>query len=198
MQPTSPAAPPSTLFGAPVRRREDRRLLTGRGCYVSDVDRPRLLHVAFVRSAHGHARLVDVDVTRAARSSGVVAIVTGREAPVAGHGLRARSALPGYVETEQPVLAWPTVRYAGEAIAAVVAVDRYAAEDGAARVRVEYEARPASVDVLAATRAGAPLVHEAAPGNVLLSRRFEHGDARTALATAAVVIERTFRTNRQC
>jgi len=185
-------------LGAPVRRREDPRLLTGRGCFVSDVERPRLLHVAFVRSVHAHARLVDVDVARATRAPGVVAIVTGRDAPVAGHGIRARSALPGYVETEQPLLAWPTVRYSGEAIAAVVAVDRYSAEDAAARVRVAYEPCPAAVDVLAATRDDAPRVHEATGRNVFLARRFEQGDVPAALAAAAVVIARTFRTNRQC
>ena len=111
--------------------------------------------------------------------------------------MRARSALPGYVETEQPVLAWPVVRHVGEALAAVVGDDRYAAEDAAALVRVDYEPLPAAVDVLAALRAGAPLVHDAARGNVLLTRRFEQGDVEAALAGAAVVVERTFRTNRQ-
>jgi carbon-monoxide dehydrogenase large subunit len=112
--------------------------------------------------------------------------------------VRARSALPGYVETEQPVLAWPVVRHVGEAIAAVVGDDRYAVEDAAARVRVEYEPLPAAVDALAALRDGAPLVHHTARGNVLLSRRFESGDVESALAGAAAVVERTFRTNRQC
>src|SRR6185436_19457565 len=70
----TPAAP----FGAPVPRREDPRLITGRGRYVSDVELPRLLHVAFVRSTHAHARLRDVDTRAAARSPGATAIVTGR------------------------------------------------------------------------------------------------------------------------
>ena len=187
----------ASAFGAPVRRREDRRLLTGRGHYVGDVERPRLLHVAFVRSTHAHARVTAVDTAAAAAQAGVVAVVTGRDPLVAGRGVRARSALPGYVETEQPLLAWPVVRHAGEAVAAVVATDRYAAEDAAALVRVAYEPRPAVVDVLAAMAAGAPGVHEAAAGNVLLSRRFEQGDVEAALAAAAMVVERAFRTNRQ-
>jgi carbon-monoxide dehydrogenase large subunit len=160
------------------------------------VDIPRLLHVAFARSAHAHARLRGLDTRAAAVHPGVVAVITGRDAPIAGRSLRARSALPGYVEIEQPLLAWPDVRHTGEAIAAVVATDRYAAEDAAAQVEVEYSARPAAVDVVEAARPGAPQVHAAAPGNVLLSRRFEQGDVAAALATAAVVVERAFRTNR--
>jgi aerobic carbon-monoxide dehydrogenase large subunit len=185
-------------FGAPVRRREDPRLLTGRGRYVADVELPRLLHVAFVRSAHAHARLRGIDAAAALAQPGIVAVVTGADPFVARHRIRARSALPGYVETEQPVLAWPIARHAGEAVAAVVGADRYAVEDAAALVRVDYEPRPAAVDLLKAMRDGAPQVHEAAPGNAFLTRRFQGGDVEAALAGAAAVIERTFRTNRQC
>ena len=195
---TSDSRPPASPFGAAVRRREDPRLLTGQGRYASDVERPRMLHVAFVRSVHAHARLHGIDTAAADAVPGVVAIVTGRDASIARIRVRARSALPGYVETEQPVLAWPTVRHVGEAIAAVVAVERYTAEDAAARVTVDYEPLPAAVDVLAATRDGAPVVHEAARGNLFLSRRFEHGDVEAALGGAAAVVERAFRTNRQC
>ena len=185
-------------FGAPVRRREDPRLLTGRGRYVADVELPRLLHVAFVRSAHAHARLRGIDAAEALAQPGIVAVVTGADPFVARHRIRARSALPGYVETEQPVLAWPIARHAGEAVAAVVGADRYGVEDAAALVRVDYEPRPAAVDLLKAIRDGAPQVHEAAPGNAFLTRRFQGGDVEAALAGAAAVIERTFRTNRQC
>ena len=192
--PFTPAAP----FGAPVPRREDPRLITGRGRYVSDVEVPRLLHVAFVRSAHAHARLRDVDTRAAAKAPGVVAVVTGRDGVLAGRGVRARSALPGYVETEQPVLAWPLVRHVGEAIAAVIATDRYAAEDAAERVSVDYEPLPAVVDVVDAVRDRTPLVHETMAGNLFLTRRFDHGDVDAALSRAAAIVARTFRTNRQC
>jgi aerobic carbon-monoxide dehydrogenase large subunit len=183
--------------GASVRRREDPRFITGRGRYVSDIELPRLLHVVFVRSAHAHARLRGIATAAAAAHPGVVAIVTGQDPDVARHRIRARSALPGYVETEQPILAWPLARYAGEALAAVVGTDRYAVEDAIALVSVDYEPLPAAVDVLEAERDGAPLVHEAAHSNVLLARRFQHGDVQTALASAAAVVERAFRTNRQ-
>jgi len=207
-------------FGRPVRRKEDGRLLTGAGRYVSDVDLPRLLHVAFVRSAHAHARIHAVDGRAAASLPGVVAVVTGDDPEVARHRLRARSALPGYVETEQPLLAWPRARYCGEALAAVVALDRYVAEDAAGLVEVDCEALPAVVAVgppegargddrrdaggaggrgagAGAASAALPLVHDEAPGNVLLTRRFESGDVEAALGGAAAVVERAFRTNRQ-
>ena len=106
--------------------------------------------------------------------------------------------MPGYVETEQPVLAWPIVRFAGEAVAIVAGADRYGVEDAAAPVRVDYEPLPAAVDLLTATREDAPLVHEAVRGNAFLVRRFQQGDVETALASSATVVERTFRTNRQC
>ena len=125
-----PSARPSgssRVFGARVPRKEDARLVTGLGRYVSDVELPRMLHVAFVRSVHAHARIRGVEAGRAATAPGVVAVVTGADPVFKRHGVRARSALPTYVETEQPVLAWPKARVAGEAVAAVVARERYAA-----------------------------------------------------------------------
>src|SRR5262245_43385213 len=166
------------VFGRPVRRKEDGRLLTGAGRYVSDVELPRMLHVAFVRSVHAHARIRGIDARAAAALPGVVAIVAGDDPEIARHRLRARSALPGYVETEQPLLAWPRARYCGEALAAVVARDRYAAEDAAERVEVDAEPLPCVVDAGppgargtgAAAHDSVPLVHDEAPGNALLTR----------------------------
>lgn len=186
----------SRVFGSPVPRKEDRRLVSGQGRYVSDLELPRMLHVAFVRSPHARARVRAIDARAALAAGGVVAVATGADDDLAPLRIRARSALPTYVATEQPLLAWPEARFAGEAVAAVVACDRYAAEDGAALVGVDYEPRPAAVDALGAGRGVAP-VHETAPDNVLLSRRFESGQVETALAGSAAVIERTFRTNRQ-
>ena len=185
-----------TVFGAPVRRLEDARLVTGQGHYVSDIELPRMLEVAFVRSMHAHARLRAIDTAAAMSVPGVVCVVAGDDQAFSRCRLRARSALPTYVETDQPVLAWPRARYCGEPVALVAAADRYAAEDAAALVIVDGEALPAAVDV-AESLGGATVVHEEAPDNILLSRRFDHGDVRAALADAVVSVERTFRTNRQ-
>src|SRR5215468_7555204 len=111
-------------FGARQPRREDARLITGRGRYVGDLELPRMLHVAFVRSVHAHARLRAIDAERAAAAPGVVHVATGADATFQRHRLIARSAAPGYVTTSQPVLAWPRARHVGEALAAVVGLDR--------------------------------------------------------------------------
>jgi aerobic carbon-monoxide dehydrogenase large subunit len=163
---------------------------------VTDVELPRMLHVAFVRSPHAHARIRSVDPDAACAAAGVAAVVTGADADWAPHRIEARSALPGYAMTGQPILAWPEARFAGEAVVAIVARDRYAAEDAAALVRVDWEPLPAALDLVDPARAGV-VVHEAAPGNVLLARRFESGQVDAVLAEAAVVVERVFRTNRQ-
>ncbi|MBO0849576.1 MAG: xanthine dehydrogenase family protein molybdopterin-binding subunit, partial [Pseudonocardia sp.] len=128
-------------LGTSVRRKEDRRLVTGHGRFVSDLELPRMRHVAFLRSPHGHARITGVD-TSAAREGGFRAFTGPDFAHVV---LRARSALPSYVETDQPVLALGKVRFAGEPVAAVVAADRYLAEDGLELVDVEYEPLPVTV-----------------------------------------------------
>ncbi len=163
---------------------------------MTDVELPRMLHVAFVRSPHAHARIRRVDTAAARAADGVAAVATGADADWVPHRIEARSALPGYVMTGQPILAWPEVRFAGEAVAAVVARDRYAAEDAAALVEVDWEPLPAALDLVEPAGAGVA-VHEAAPDNVLLARRFESGQVDGALAEAATVIERVFRTNRQ-
>ena len=187
---------PSSPLGARQLRREDARLLRGAGRYVADVELPRMLHVAFVRSLHAHARLRAVRTDGAAAVSGVVHVATGSDEAFASRRLRARSALPGYVLTEEPVLALTKARYAGEAVAAVVAADRYAAEDAAALVEVDVEPLRAVVDAGEAAREDAPRVHDESAGNVLLSRRFENGRVDLAMDGAVVVIERTFRSNR--
>ena len=174
------------------RRKEDHRLLTGRGRFVSDLALPRLRHLAFLRSEMAHARLSGVDVSAVSALDPQARVFTA-SSPGFGVGLRAQSALAGYVETEQPVLARHRVRYVGEPIAAVVAEDRYRAEDAAERVVVHYE--PLRASTVAWQPAGDPL-HEGAADNVLLQRRFLAGDVDTALAEATVVVERTMTTNR--
>src|SRR5262249_19978546 len=181
-----------------VGRREDRGLVSGRGRYVGDVEVPRLLHVAFVRSLHAHARVREIVTAAAAAQPGITAVLTGCDPAFARLSIRARSALPGYAETAQPVLAWPVVRFAAGAPAALVGVDRYGVEDAAGLITVEYDPLEAAVDLLRATRDDAPRVHEEASGNVYLVRRFQGGDVDRALGEAAHVVERSFRTNRHC
>lgn len=186
------AAGDGPAVGRAVRRKEDVRLLTGHGRYVSDLHLPRTRQVAFLRSPHGHARIAGVDVAAALRAPGVRDVVTGDLPEVAAVSLRARSALESYVPTDQPVLARGKVRFAGEAVAAVVADDRYLAEDGADLIVVDYEPLPATVTAWPSPPRSAPVepVHEQAPDNVLLRRTFDTGDVPAALAAAHLVVER--------
>src|SRR5258705_11747289 len=111
-----------------------------------------MLQVAFVRSLHAHARIRGVETAGAARAPGVVAVVTGTDPDFARHHVRALSALPTYVATEQPILAWPKVRFAGEAVAAVVAANPDPAGGPAAPLGGYSAPRPRVVDVAGAPR----------------------------------------------
>ena len=134
------------MVGARVQRVEDPRLLTGRGDYVDD--RPGDLHVAFRRSEHAHARIGSVDASAALAMPGVVAAFDAEALAGVVAPLRATSRMRDYHATELPVLARGKVRYVGEPIVAVVARDRYAAEDGAELVEVECDPLPPVVDAM--------------------------------------------------
>jgi carbon-monoxide dehydrogenase large subunit len=176
-------------LGNSVRRKEDRRLVTGHGRYVSDLELPRMRHVAFLRSPYGHARITGVDAS-AAREAGY-RVFTG--ADFSDVVLRAQSALPSYVETDQPVIAHEKVCFAGETVAAVVAASRYRAEDGLELVEVDYDPLPPTVCAWETPREP---VHPEAPDNVLLERTFDAGSVEDGFAAAAVVVERELVTNR--
>jgi carbon-monoxide dehydrogenase large subunit len=179
--------------GSVVRRKEDGRLVTGRGRYVSDLQLPRMRHVAFLRSPYGHARIRKTDASSAMDREGVDRVFTGESPEISAVTLRALSALPSYVETGQPVLARGKARFAGEAVAAVVAADRYQAEDAIELIEVEYEPLPATVCAWAEPQEP---VHAEAPDNVLLQRTFNTGDVAETMTGAHVVVERELFTNR--
>ena len=163
------------LVGTRVRRVEDRRFLTGRGAYVADYLPPRTLHAAFLRSEHAHARILTIDAAAARASAGVVAVVTGAEMAALARPMVAASTMPGYRVTPVPALAATVVRYVGEAVAAVVAESRYLAEDALERIAVEYEPLEVVADAEAALAADAPLVHDEAGTNLLVTREFARG-----------------------
>src|SRR5262249_2156753 len=138
------AAP--SLIGASVKRREDRRLLTGRGRFVADLTLPGMLHAAFLRSPHAHARILGIQTAAAPGPHGVVAVVTGEALGPHARPIRALSRMRGYTVTEMPALAAEKARYAGEAVAAAVAESRYAAEDALDRIVIDYEPLAAATD----------------------------------------------------
>ncbi|MGW0587337.1 aerobic carbon-monoxide dehydrogenase large subunit [Streptosporangium sp. NPDC002607] len=154
------------LFGEPVRRREDPRLLTGHGLYLDDLA-PGALQAAFVRSPHAHARIRDIDVSAAIEVEGLVAIYTWEDLPGAlAEPLPLLIPHPALTHgrTAYP-LAREIVRHVGEPVVMVVARDRYLAEDACALIEVDYEILKPVVGVEEATQS-AQLVHADVPGNV--------------------------------
>jgi len=189
-------APPGRI-GARVKRGDDPRLLTGRGRYVDDLSLPRMVHAAFVRSLHAHARLVRVDLDRARQAPGVVGVLTGADTatlckPYRGVLLHYRGMKTGAMRP----LAVDRVRYVGEPIIAIAAESRAAADDAAALVDIEYEPLPAVLSPDAALADGAPVIHPELGDNVLYETHMAAGDVEQAFAGAARVWERTFTTGR--
>ena len=183
-------------FGQSIPRREDPRLLRGRGRYIANVRYDGQLAVAFVRSPVAHARIVNIDISAALDAPGVVDVATGSDPDFAPMALVAESALRTHIATPQPVLAAQKVRYQGEAVVAVVATSAALAADAAELVDVTYAELTCHVDAVAAAADPADPVHDLAPDNLLVTRLFDAGDVDGALAAAHLVIEREYRTNR--
>src|SRR2546425_2896435 len=142
-------------IGLSVKRREDRRLLTGRGHYVDDVRLPHLCHAAIVRSPHAHARIVGVDTRRATALPGVLAVLTIADLPECAAAVPSLVTSPRFRPYVQPAIAGPKVRHAGEAVAVVVTDDVYRAADAAEVVDGRYAVLPAVATVEAAPAEGA-------------------------------------------
>jgi carbon-monoxide dehydrogenase large subunit len=178
------------LFGERVQRVEDQRFLRGQGRYVDDVlAGPDVLHAAVLRSPHAHARIVDIDVSDVLDIDGVHAVWTHEDladsiAPQLAEPLPLLIPHPDLTHGRtQYALAKDEVNYVGEAIAFVVADDRYLAEDAVSRIRVEYEFLPPVVGIEAA-RAAERLVHADVPGNLAARQTQQNGDARAAIDAA--------------
>src|SRR5579862_7024308 len=154
-----------------------------------------MLHAAFVRSHHAHARLLGVDTTAALRAPGVVAVFTDAELRELADDIQP-SQMANLIAPAYPALARGIVRMVGEPVAMVVAETRYHAEDGAELVSVDYEPLPAVVDMYAALGPGAPLVFEEAGTNLLHHSVTTYGDPGAAFATAAHVVTAVFRQHR--
>ncbi len=198
-------------FGKPVRRVEDERLVTGRGCYSDDFNAPGQAYAAFVRSPHAHARLRRIDAGAAVKVPGVLAVLTGADAvadglkpiphrPVPANPyeppLRNRDGSDHFVAPHFPMPA-DRARRAGEIVAMVVAESAAAARDGAEAVVVDYEPLPVVITADDAEAPGAPLVWEEAGSNVCVDS--DNGDraaADAAVARAAHVVRLETHVNR--
>jgi aerobic carbon-monoxide dehydrogenase large subunit len=173
--------------GTSVPRKEDLRLVTGEGQYVSDLVLPFMLEAQFLRSPYAHARIRRIDVSAAKAMPGVVAIRTGADLAHLGPILTDLSTpkLPG--ETKRPSftpIPVDEVGYAGDLVAVVVAKNRYLAEDALRRIEVDYEPLPAVLDPEAAAAPGAPLVYPEWGDNVVYHQAPVTRSARSATPTS--------------
>ena len=133
------------MIGASLKRKEDRRLLTGAGRYVDDLRMAGMVHLAVVRSPHAHARVLRIDAAAALELTGVLAVLSVRDAPELAASVPPLIREPGWPAYVHPVMAGDRVRHVGEAVAVVVADDPYRAADGAEAVIVDYQPLPAFV-----------------------------------------------------
>jgi aerobic carbon-monoxide dehydrogenase large subunit len=180
-------------IGAAVPRKEDRRMLLGRGRFTGDLTRPGLLHAAFVRSPHAHALINRIDTAAASRAPGVTGLFT---ADSLGHPcLLAMLERDEFVPTPMPILAGNSALFVGEPVAMVVADDAYRAEDAAELVEVDWVPQPAAASLETAGADGAPRLHD--HGNCLVDLlMFDDDRLPEIFTTAKVTVSATFRSAR--
>ena len=170
----------ATGIGAPVRRKEDLRFITGKGSYTDDFNRPGQAHAYFLRSPHAHANIRSIDLEAARAMPGVVAVLTGDDLAadkigglICGWMIHSKDGTP-MKAGPHPALAQGKVRYVGDHVAVVIAETLAQASDAAEAIAVDYEVLPAVVDVPRGADRRRPQVHEVAPDNTvfrLASRR---------------------------
>jgi aerobic carbon-monoxide dehydrogenase large subunit len=185
-------------IGKRVLRTEDKKLLQGQGSYVDDVHLPNMLQAAVLRSPHAHAKIVSIDCTAARELKGVHAVYTHADLTGRARG-RAPSMLPNPAirfERTQELLTSTEVTFAGEAVAFVVADNRYIAEDACGLIEIEYDTLPAVAECRDGLRAESPLCHTDAKDNVVAHIDMGFGDIDAAFNNAPHVVEETYWQNR--
>lgn len=184
---------PNSYIGRTVPRPNLGRLLQGHGQYVSDMVLPRMGHVAFLRSPYAHARIVGIDSAEARKMPGVIAIVTGAElAEVITPWVGVLSHLKGLKSAPQHAIAVDRACWQGEAVAAIVAASRAAAEDAAEQVLVDYEELEPVTDMRTALDPATPVIHAELGDNLAFERRLDAGAVDAAFADADHVVEAEF------
>ena len=185
-----------TYIGKPIVRREDPRFLTGQAAFVDDVKLPGMLHAAFLRSPHPHARLQSIDAVEATAIPGVVAVFTFDDFAEHAKPIPVRLyPLPGLEPFLQYPLAQDKVRYVGEPVAMVVAESRYVAEDALDAIEVTYEPLPAVVDLEESLR-DQVIIHEGTGTNLAAHFTVSTGDVEAAFRTADYTRKERFKTHR--
>ncbi|MDP6483936.1 MAG: xanthine dehydrogenase family protein molybdopterin-binding subunit [Nitrospinota bacterium] len=175
------------LIGRPVPAAGSPDKVSGAAAYVGDLRIPRMLHAKVLRSGVPHARIVEIDVSKALRLPGVKAVITGKDLP---------DILWGEIVKDQRTLPTAKIRFAGEDLAAVAAVDEATALDALELIRVEVEELPPVLGIEEAMAEGAPVVHDGVPDNVVKRFTITRGDLEAGFQQADVILEETYRTQR--
>jgi carbon-monoxide dehydrogenase large subunit len=183
-------------IGAPIKRLEDRRFITGKGSFVDDVKLPRMAHAAFLRSDRAHARIISINVNKARRMPGVMWVATLEDiGEIAARIPMRMYELSGFEGCLQPLLAHEKVRYVGEPIAIAVAETRHLAEDSLDAIEVTYEDLPAVNDIRAGMN-NEVLVHEKSGTNLTGVHEFCIGDVDDAFRNAEYIRREEFKVHR--
>jgi aerobic carbon-monoxide dehydrogenase large subunit len=187
---------PTPYIGRSLRRREDRKFLTGTGRYVDDIKLPGTCYLAILRSPHAHALITGIDLSAARAAAGVRHALAGADLMGKIGNIKPNWLIPGTVVPDRPVMAVDVVRFVGECVALVVAESREAAYDALELIDVAYEVLPAVVDEEAAIADGAPQLHENVPNNITTYFKTGGGDYAAAAREADEVLRLRLVNNR--
>ena len=186
------------FVGRPISRVEDSRFLRGVNKFIGDVKLPNMHYMAILRSSYPHAYVRRIDVSDALRSKGVIGVLTGRDVIRYSRPIYAWWTAKGMKTTDVYCLAVDKVRYVGEPVAAVVAKDKYLAEDALEKITVEYETLEPVVSIEDALKPDAPLLYEDWGNNIMLEYTLEGGDVEQAFKEADYVFEEEISSHRYC
>lgn len=175
------------LIGANIPRVDANAKASGQAVYIEDIKLPNMLHAKLLRSPLAHAKILNIDTSRAKALPGVKAIVTAQDLPKVLFGV-----LP--LVSDQYPLAADKVRHYMEGVAAVAAIDEGTAEEALQLIKVEYEPLPPVFDPLEAIKDGAPLIHELHKNNISIRITKSHGDVEKGFRESEYIREDTFRT----
>ncbi|MFT4560902.1 MAG: carbon-monoxide dehydrogenase large subunit [Gammaproteobacteria bacterium] len=193
---SNPQKTNNSWMGSRLPRKEDLRLVTGQGKYISDIVLPRMVHAVFVRSDHAHAKILSIDTSAALALPGVICVVTGDDIADELRSMPQPVLLPN-LPAKYPEfypLCVGKVKFHGAPVALVIARDKYTAEDASELVEIEYEELPVVVDPEAALQAGAQLINEDHDDNEIFSMTFTGGETQAEQDANDLAVEEIFRT----
>jgi 2-furoyl-CoA dehydrogenase large subunit len=183
--------------GTSVKRKEDPRLLAGKGTYIADVKVPGMVHMAYLRSPHAHAKIQEIRLDKALKSPGVVGSLTGEELTrLSGPMPCWEVTVGGWGRYQDYPMSVGKARFAGEPVVAIAALERYQAEDAVDFVEVDYEPLLPVIDLEKATESASPLLFEELGSNVCFHRTFQYGDVDQAFHRADFVLHERFHFHR--